>query len=502
MSSTATASLPVSPAAPLDDTASSRGSLPLALLMIAASALGHLWLAGKTELSPQEAYYWQYARHLDLSYFDHPPLAAWTIRFFVEVLGTTERAVRMAAVAHSTLFGVFLYLTGRRLFGARVALVALATALLTPLLSIGQTVITPDDPLLLGWAAALYFTVRALQDGQGAYLLAAGAATGVAALGKYTGWLLAPQILLALLLDPRGRRLLRTAWPYAGLVLALAMFVPVLVWNANHDWASFGFQFTRRGAGLATPSVMRFLRFVGLQCLLITPILLGTLVWASATAARRDANLRICAIFALPALAIFIVVAPFTWVKGNWPAPAYPSALLAAAALLWPAGGTGRRIQIAGASMAAFVTLYLHAGILLPWLPFPARDVTTVGWEALATRVDVERHRIEGESFVVGCGYKVASELAFYLHDQPQTVSSNAFLHPGLPYDDWFDKAALAGRDGIVVVDRRDRSECEHAAEVCTSLTPLDTVTVRRGAAEVTTFELWRCRYPAARQVM
>jgi 4-amino-4-deoxy-L-arabinose transferase-like glycosyltransferase len=406
--------------------------------------------------------------------------------------------VRAAAVAHSVAFAAFLFLAGRRLFGSQVALVALVTALVTPLFSLGQVVITPDGPLLVGWAAALYFTVRALQEGRGAMLLLAGAATGFAALGKYTGWLLAPQILAALALDARGRRLLRTAWPYAGLAIALALFAPVLVWNSEHHWASFGFQFTRRGAGLSAPSISRFLRFVGLQCVLVTPVLLAVLVWAMFAGLRRDdERLRICAVFALPTLALFALVAPFAWVKGNWMAPAYPSALLAATALLWRAGRS-RRVHLAAASLGAVVTTYLHAGVLFDSLPFPARDVTTAGWEDLATHVDAERHRIDGPSFVVGCGYKVASELAFYLHDHPQTFSSNAFRHPGLAYEQWFDASAIAGAEGVVVVDRRERKECEHAAEVCTSFVPVSTLKVQRGAAEVTTFEIWRCRYPLA----
>jgi dolichol-phosphate mannosyltransferase len=34
---------------------------------------------GQLELIPQEAYYWNYAQHLDIGYLDHPPLTAWLI---------------------------------------------------------------------------------------------------------------------------------------------------------------------------------------------------------------------------------------------------------------------------------------------------------------------------------------------------------------------------------------------------------------------------------------
>src|SRR5512138_3700872 len=321
--------------------------------IVVATVAFHLWFAGRIELTPQEAYYWQYARHLDLSYFDHPPLAAWTIHATTALLGTTERGVRAAAALHATLLAVFLFLAGRRLFGGRTALVALGAAVLTPLVSIGQLVITPDGPLLAGWAACFYFTVRAIQERRGVWLLAAGVATGAACLGKYTGFLLAPQIFLALLLDGRGRSLLRTPWPWLGLALAAACFAPVVFWNAAHHWASFGFQFADRGAGLAAPSPVRVARFLGLQAALVTPgVLVGAWI-AVAVAARRwrDEGLRLCAIFAAPPLLAFAAVSPFTWVKGNWPAPGYPTAVLAGAALLAGASVRWRRFAVASVGL-------------------------------------------------------------------------------------------------------------------------------------------------------
>jgi len=125
-----------------------------AALLVAFSVLLHVAYAGTIPLAPQEAYYWQYARHPALSYFDHPPAAAWTIRAFTRLLGESARVVRLAAVAWSVVFCVFFFLSGRRLFGPRVALLATATMLVTPFFSLGQTIITPDGPLAAAWIAA------------------------------------------------------------------------------------------------------------------------------------------------------------------------------------------------------------------------------------------------------------------------------------------------------------------------------------------------------------
>ena len=44
---------------------------------------------------------------------------------------------------------------------------------------------------------------------------------------------------------PRLRRWLLSPWLYAGGAVAALVFLPVLAWNAAHDWISFRFQFGR-----------------------------------------------------------------------------------------------------------------------------------------------------------------------------------------------------------------------------------------------------------------
>ncbi len=467
-----------------------------ALALVAGATLLHVAYAGLLALSPQEAYYWQYARHLDLSYFDHPPLAAWTIAAATTLLGESERAVRAAAAFHSAVFSVFFWLSVRRLFGSRAALLAIGAGLVVPLFSLGQVVITPDGPLLSGWAIALYSTVRALDDERPAWLLAAGAGAGFAMLGKYTGALLLPQLLLALLLDRRGRRMLRTPWPYAGAALALALFAPVIVWNVRHALASFAYQTEGRVERSSFRPVL-VARYVGLQAALVTPIVLALAVEGAIAAARRgaDAAYRICAIFALPLLAVATLVSPFHWVKGNWIAPVYPTALAAAAALALERRGWRWRAGQAGLALALAGTVYAHLVPIVPSVPFPARDETSAGWRALAARVEAERAPLGPDAFVAGCNYKVSSELAYYLPDRPPTWSAEIAGDHGLQYRYWFEPAALAGREGLLVLDPREKNTCERREEACRPLVPLEPLTVRRGRDVVTTFQLWRCTY-------
>jgi 4-amino-4-deoxy-L-arabinose transferase-like glycosyltransferase len=512
----------------LRPTARDRSGLAAAAIVLVTCGF-HLWFAGLFPLAPQEAYYWSWSRHLDLSYFDHPPLAAWTIRAMTEAFGSSERAIRAAAALHSAVFAAFLFLAARRLFGPRAALLAIAGATAVPLFSLGQVIVTPDGPLLSGWAMALYFTLRALgtderrssrmrldqgewgdrggataeperpsDTGDPRWLLATGAAVGWALLGKYTAALLLPQVLVLLLLDPRGRRMLRTPWPWLGVLLAAAIFSPVVVWNVQHRFASFAFQTEGRvrHSGLRPVLVGRFL---ALQAGAVTPILLVLALDAVLVAWRRraEAAWRTVLLFSTPLLVLAVAISPFHWVKMNWLAAAYPTAFAGAAALVLEARGWRRTVAPWGVVLGAVVTVYLHLVSVFPWVPFPARDELSSGWKDLAARVQDERAASPAGTVVIACGYKAAAELSYYLPDRPETQMKGVFGGVGLQYDVWLDWSRLAGREAIVVNDARERG-CERRAEVCTAIEALPPLTPLRGGKRITTFELFRCRLPAA----
>src|SRR5665811_835674 len=59
---------------------------------------------------------------------------------------------------------------------------------------------------------------------------------------KYTALLLGAGLVAALLAQPALRRALAAPGPYLAAALALAMFAPNLIWNAQHGWLSFDYQ--------------------------------------------------------------------------------------------------------------------------------------------------------------------------------------------------------------------------------------------------------------------
>ena len=83
-------------------------------------------------LSPQETYYWVYSLHPALSYFDHPPLTAYTIFLFNKLFGPTILAVRFGPLLYSFGFSWLVFLIGRRMFGERTGLQAVILMNLLP----------------------------------------------------------------------------------------------------------------------------------------------------------------------------------------------------------------------------------------------------------------------------------------------------------------------------------------------------------------------------------
>src|SRR6202030_3766023 len=65
---------------------------------------------------------------------------------------------------------------------------------------------------------------------------------------KFTAVMLLPAVAAFLLVPDWRARWLRSPYPWLAALIALLLFLPVLIWNAEHDWASFRFQLVRATA--------------------------------------------------------------------------------------------------------------------------------------------------------------------------------------------------------------------------------------------------------------
>src|SRR6201995_2121670 len=209
-------------------------------LTIAALVVLRLVAAAWTPLTFDEAYYWTWSKALAGGYYDHPPMVALVIRAGTMIAGDTALGVRLVSILLAVPMSYAVYRSAAILFGGvRVAATAAILLNITLMAAVGTLIVTPDSPLLVAASFVLLALAKVLETGRGEWWLAVGAAVGFALLSKYSALFFAPAILICLLVVPKQRAWLLTPWPYLGGLLALAIFSPVLIWNAEHHWVSF-----------------------------------------------------------------------------------------------------------------------------------------------------------------------------------------------------------------------------------------------------------------------
>nr|WP_245232367.1 glycosyltransferase family 39 protein [Thiorhodococcus minor] len=425
--------------------------------------LWRLVVAGFLPVTQDEAYYFDWARSLAWGYFDHPPGVA-----LLGVGGLLEPGSALMARLGGVLAGMLTLLILARLYvnsglgqGGVVAL-ALALAFGTLPGLAGGVILTPDSALALAWALALHEAERALAVDRRRWITA-GVAVGLGLLGKYTMVLIGPVFLWAILWA--DWRALRTPWPYLGGLAALLVFSPNLVWNAQHDWVSLGFQFghgfSTEAPGFVAPEagaidhagpqsaaerLWSLAGYAGTQLGLWGGILVALLapLWSRSGAIKatsadakplltRPARALLIAAAAFP-LIFFALVSWGSEVEANWPA----MYLMAAAPLValwlhpvraWAAAGVGVNLLL--------VSLYaFHAATDALPLPDSQNRILreTHGFEALA------RIAAGLDAPVYADRYQTTAMLRFY---QPDLETSQ---WPGLTRPSEYLRGRIAPR--------------------------------------------------------
>jgi len=475
------------------------------LMVFAAFFLFRLWYASVRQLIPDEAFYWVLSRHLAGGYLDHPPMVALLIKLATAIGGGTEIAVRLPDIfmAFGTV-GVLVAMAARILPSRPEASVALPSYLwlalfwlVSPLFSALAGLATPDTPAIFFSVCALACAIiiarrigggegflsaspRTCREGRGAGYdlrttshvprclhptpdtrpptpdprlpnptsrstllpwLCFGLFCGLALVSKYTTILLPFSVVMALLFSQTGRRELRRPGIYLAALLALAVFGPVIDWNATHQWVSFRYQLHHGLSGdqnAASVDAIRILlehlrtlgEFVGAQFLMFTPVffVVGLVVlvvfWAGYR--RLDLSRRILLWSASVPLAVFALASARTHGEANWPAFAYfPLSILM---IEWarPGRPEARRvkwIQI-GCMVAVPITFFVNVPEA-PWElglvsslkhPMPRKLVEMSGWREMGRFLDKESRG----ALVVCATHEDAGEAAFYMTGQPE----------------------------------------------------------------------------------
>jgi 4-amino-4-deoxy-L-arabinose transferase-like glycosyltransferase len=451
------------------------------LLVLTAIRLA---VAVRAPLSADEAYYWVWSKALAPGYLDHPPMVALWIRAGTLVGGDTNLGVRLLGPV-SALLGSLLLIRAAEDFwpGRRAGIIAACLLNATLALNVGAVVMTPDTPLLFFWTASLAALGRLVRTGRPGHWLVVGAMSGLALDSKYTAALLGVSILVWVLAVPGARRWLRCWQFWAGGLLALALFSPVLGWNAAHGFASFAKQGGRTGDWRPEQTFRFLAELLGGQIGLATPgvacLFVAGMVFVARGFWRREEGAGLLACVTLLPAAVFIEHALGDRVQANWPAVIYPGAALAASGVMmrfW------RSSAAFGFLLVAVVYIQAAAAPLALPRKFDFTLIRLAGWSDLAGEVFVAEAR-DHPDFVAADEYGLAAELAFRLRAPVVGVEPRwGFFR--LP------RADLTGRTGLLL--RSDRACGAPDPKLWSSVVPLGRLVRGREGVVAETYQLYR----------
>ena len=439
------------------------------LLFLSVFYAIRLYLIGTMELAPDEAFYWYWAKHPDLGYLDHPPMVAYLMAIFTAMGGDTAFFVRIGGLLCTVLAHVCIFLTVRRLEPEKqnIAWELLLVINCTLLFSAGCLVQTPDTPLLLFWSLTLYCGACIATGGGYGWWLLSGVTIGLGLMSKYTMVLIIPCQFLFLLFSSDMRRWLRHPAPYLALVIALVIFSPVIYWNWQHDWASFGFQLDQGFSYDNDPLYAKMGEYLGGQLGVVTPLLFLAFIFYSVKAVTVDIVAKrlhfkenrelFLACLAWPVVFFFgFSTAVGDVAEANWPAPAYISGLM----LTWIAfrrryadKASHRRFMKIAVGLGLVVNLALHVHLVSPFIPIaPDNDNTRQfhGWRGLGTKLNaiIEENPSPRGYFLIANRLTSVAETVFYTGNR----SVGIHLFDMGEYTFLKDLERLKGKDAVIVL--------------------------------------------------
>jgi hypothetical protein len=302
------------------------------------------------------------------------------------------------------------------------------------------------------------------------------------------------------------------------VAISLLAAVPVLAWNAQHDWITLTHLEERGNLNTAWhPTLDHLAGFAVAEAALLNPIFLVAAVWAALAFWRRhrqDALMVFCFSMGAPLVLFYLLFSLRSPVQGNWIAPSVVplfTLLVLYGQARWLEGKRAvQRWLAAGLALGLVAVVVLHdtelintaTGLRLPRQYDPMRRVQ--GWRATANRVEAARINLEtpGQpAFVIADHYGLTSLLTFYLPGPKRAVASEprVFCRTGSrPRNQFFFWRGYGDRRGqnAIYVQRADepRPPPPDLVEQFASVKDLGVQSVLRRGRVLHSFQLFECR--------
>jgi Dolichyl-phosphate-mannose-protein mannosyltransferase len=481
-----------------------------------------------------EAYYYIYTLHPDWSYFDHPPLVAWTTAFGIWLTGNISPfTIRLGGLLLYTATLYFLYRAAVQLFSKKSGWWTLAIASTVPIFQIGFGILTlPDGPLMFFWSLCLWVAACEFfptdQIYRPTYRLALiGLLVGFACLGKYHGFLLGFGLLAFVLTSSSHRIALKSPWTLLSFGLFLLTISPIFYWNWQHDWVSFRFQ-GKRGIPSKSYSIPNVIKTALIQSAYLFPTFGLPLWWVSFTGIARSFKpsslltphsslpTRFLLWLAVPAFLSFTLIGGYQQILPTWTMPGFFTAtpLLGHQATLWQQRHPKTVKRWFGGSAIVIFTLMLVAlsHVSFGTLQTPSNTAFFGGFlkpeeDASIELVDIQQLRqgfahspqllaaLKSADFVFSNRFHLAGHVAMALTPLspiPMTCFDKRDVR-GFAF--WSTAEEWLGKTGLYVTSSQYQIREESIAEFAsyfTTFKPLGEVPLKRGGVVVETFYVYR----------
>jgi 4-amino-4-deoxy-L-arabinose transferase-like glycosyltransferase len=428
--------------------------LVIAIVVIAAMTALRIAYADLIELRTDEAYYWTWSKESAASFLDHPPMIAWLIRLGTAIFGDTLLGVRfgglVAMLVTELLLADIAWRVTRDIRAVAFALLMMEAALYYGLL---MAKIAPDVALIPFAVAMIWALVRLAESRDSRWWLAAGLFAGLSLLSKFTVVMWLPAVGAFALVPDWRWRWLRSPYPYLAGAIAVVVFLPVLIWNAEHDWASFRFQLVR-ATSVHEISLRTVGDYIGLQFGLVGFVLLPVVLSALVLTAWRGFRTRE-PVAVLLSTAVLVPFLYFLWksltlrVGDTWPMFMWPAGFAAAAinVVMLPRENFSARMikatnffaTLAIAIGIATVVLVFLYSVAAPWNLFGRADPIggEAGYAPVVARAQEELQKT-GATWIATTDYRTYAVLRWYFNGRVPVVQINergrfqGFADPGM----------------------------------------------------------------------
>lgn len=463
-----------------------------AFLMVAVATCFRLWFVGTGQLGlvQDEAQYWDWTRHMQLTYYSKGPLIAWVIRSGTLIFGDTELGVRFGSIVGMALFPLVIWLLVAKLWKRPLwAVLAIFALSVSPLFLALGILMTTDNPFVLCWALAMLalYAASTLDDAgkdRGLWPFALLAFVyGIGILAKYTMLGLAGLAVAYGLLLQRQGVLPRRFWLklFAALLAGiLCGFLPTLLWNMQNGFVGYKHVLYLIGvSGEGAKTLFRISRmpeYLGAQFGFALPwwfVLMLLAGWRAAMQLWRPANVDAAAatrmtyqqsallvVFFWPMTLFFLAWSFHTKVLANWNTVSFVAGVLLCGVelerlLRSDLSANGWRWLKVGAWASVVLAVFVHVHQLLPIPPSLNPAHRLKGWQDLGqhmSQVASERFSDPKRVFFMSSVYDITAELAFYVPGQPQAYCLWGADRRMNQYDLWGGPQDRFGWDAVLVL--------------------------------------------------